>query len=113
MKRNFGDGKRVRIRAQWSAGVAPASAMDSAKSQALMPEAMRDISDEYYEGNMLKRFLEEILPTKVAEVYSRGLVQQIDLNGNYQNVAVRLKDEKLKVRLCQIYREKNGFAGWD
>lgn len=75
-------------------------------------ELSRDISDEYYEGNVLKRFLEEILTREAAEVYSRGLDQRINFDGNFQDVAIRLKDEKLKVRLCQWIEKRSAlFAG--
>ena len=52
-----------------------------------LQELSRDISDEYYEGNMLKLFLEETLPRVTAEAYSRGLDLNINLHGNFQDVA--------------------------
>jgi hypothetical protein len=62
-------------------------------------ELSRGISDEYYEGNVLKLFLEETLPRVAPEAYSCGLDESIKLDGNFYDVAMRLKDEKLKARL--------------
>jgi hypothetical protein len=44
-----------------------------------------------------------------AEVYSDGLDEHINFDGNFQDVAMRLKDEKLKVRLCQWIEKRTAL----
>jgi len=58
---------------------------------------------------MLKQFLEEVLPRVTAQAHARGLDLDMDLDGDFRDVAMRLKDEKLKVRLCQWIEKRTAL----
>ena len=74
-----------------------------------LQELARHVSDLYHEGNMLKRFLEETLPRMAVETYSRGLDQQISLDGSFREIVMRLKDERLKVHLREWIEKRTAL----
>jgi hypothetical protein len=72
-------------------------------------EFSRDIQNDYYEGDLLKKFLEEILPRVAAESYARGLDADIKLDGDFRDAVMTLEDQKLKKRLCRWIEEREAL----
>ena len=78
--------------------------------QFLTPEYLENIQDEYWEGDPLKSFFENILPNNIKSCYENFLSLKINIADNFIDTVSQFRKNKATRGLLEAYTAQEKSA---